>query len=248
MRGTMFTALVAAFLIVAITGAAPAAATAPATKTAPATATAATTAEPPATDSRGEYGVMLAMSGQPERAESLFVSMLSNTRGDARALNNLGNLRVLRGEPAVGLAFYDRALQGDSADAGIHLNRATALMLMGDDARAQAAAARGVQLAGGLEHAQRVLGLKADTPAAGKTAATSRVATQVATKAADKALVTRDEVRSMLQRAAAAVPKDTARTTAPPLPAGRKKSPTWRSAGPRASDLSDAATVLYWKK
>src|SRR6266850_1677647 len=79
-------------------------------------------ADPP--DARSEYGVTLAVSGEEARAESIFVTMLSHTRGDARALNNLGNLRLLRGETGVALAFYERALRGDSLDAGIHLNRA----------------------------------------------------------------------------------------------------------------------------
>src|SRR5437867_5274750 len=104
-------------------------------------------------DPRGEYGVSLAISGEQARAESIFVSMLSHTRGDSRALNNLGNLRLLRGETGVALAFYDRALRGDSLDAGIHLNRATALMMIGDEVRASEAFAIGVRLAGGVERA-----------------------------------------------------------------------------------------------
>src|SRR5947207_3786352 len=90
-------------------------------------------------DPRGEYGVTLAISGEEARAESIFVTMLSHTRGDARALNNLGNLRLLRGETGVALAFYERALRGDSLDPGIHLNRATALMLIGDKDRSETA-------------------------------------------------------------------------------------------------------------
>src|SRR5512138_1127971 len=71
-------------------------------------------------DKRSDYGVTLAVSGEEARAESIFVTMLSHTRGDSRALNNLGNLRLLRGETGVALAFYERALRGDSLDAGIH--------------------------------------------------------------------------------------------------------------------------------
>src|SRR5216117_2671745 len=112
-----------------------------------------------ASDSRSEFGVTLALSGEGARAESLFITMLSHTRGDARALNNLGNIRLLRGETGVALAFYDRALRGDSLDAGIHLNRATALMMIGDEVRASEAFAIGVRLAGGVERAQALLGL-----------------------------------------------------------------------------------------
>jgi len=48
----------------------------------------------------------------------------SRHRHDARALNNLGNLSLMKREFAVALSYYDAALQGDSADAGVHLNRA----------------------------------------------------------------------------------------------------------------------------
>jgi len=189
-----------------------------------------------ALQARSDYGVTLAMSGESSRAESVFVSLLSDVRGDARALNNLGNLRLLKGELGVALAFYDRALRGDSTEAGIHLNRATALMLMGDDARAQHAAAVGVRLAGGVDKAGALLGLKSQGP-------------MEDSKAAEKAYVNKDEVRALLRRAAAAVPADTA-NSAPSGAASavKKKVPTWRSAGPRAAEQSDAASVLYWKR
>jgi tetratricopeptide (TPR) repeat protein len=193
-------------------------------------------AEPPK-NAQSEYGVTLAMSGEQARAESVFVSLLSHSRGDARALNNLGNLRLLKGEIGVALAFYDRALRGDSTDAGIHLNRATALMLLGDEARAQEAAATGVKLAGGVDQAGALLGLKSDNP-------------KEAGKGAEKAVVSKDEIQALLHSAAAAVPSDTSHAAAKAGTAGAagKKAPTWRSAGPRASDSSDAAVVLYWKR
>lgn len=191
-------------------------------------------ADPPAPE-RADMGVSLAMSGELSRAESLFVSMLSDTRGDARALNNLGNLKLLNGDLGVALAFYDRAARGDTADAGIQLNRATALLLMGDDARAQEAAAAGVKLAGGLEQAQTLLGL------------TNEPAPERADK---KAYVNKSEIQAMLKNAAAKVPSAASK----PAPAtgattAKGKSGTaWRSAGPRAADQSDAANVLYWKR
>jgi predicted Zn-dependent protease len=179
-------------------------------------------------------GVTLAMSGEVTRAESVFVSMLSNTRGDTRALNNLGNLRLLRGELGVALAFYDRALRGDSLDAGIQLNRAIALMLMGDEARAQQAAGTGVRLAGGVDQAQALLGLRAEDAQG---------------RASRQAYVNRAEVRALLRKAAASVPSDTTHIGAPDSAvSGTRKAPTWRSAGPRAADQSDAAVVLYWKR
>ena len=190
-----------------------------------------------AADQRGEYGVTLAISGEEARAESVFVTMLSHTRGDARALNNLGNLRLLRGETGVALAFYDRALKGDSLDPGIHLNRATALMMLGDQQRSQQAFAVGVKLAGGLEPAQALLGLPPESQ-------------QPAEKAAKKTAIDRDQLRAMLKKAAASVPKDSLRimdSSVSTGAAGTHKS-AWRSAGARASDGSDTPLILYWKR
>ena len=187
-----------------------------------------------AADARSEYGVSLAVSGEEARAESLFITMLSHTKGDARALNNLGNIRLLRGETGVALAFYERALRGDSLDAGIHLNHATALMLIGDKERSEKAFAIGVKLAGGVEPAEALLGI----PPASK---------QPTEKAAKKTAIDPEQVRAMLKQAAKTIPNvkvepaSTAKAT-------NKDQSAWRSAGPRASDGSETTQLLYWKR
>jgi len=190
-----------------------------------------------ASDDRSEYGVALAISGEEARAESLFITMLSHTKGDARALNNLGNIRLLKGETSVALAFYERALRGDSMDAGIHLNHATALMLLGDTERSEQAFARGVKLAGGLEQAQALLGLPSEPE-------------KPTERASKKTAIDPEQIRAMLKQAASAVPTGKAE------PAGSdeaktstgKKPSAWRSAGPRASDGSETPQLLYWKR
>ena len=187
-----------------------------------------------------EYGVALALAGADAGAESVFVSLLSHAPGDARALNNLGNVHFLRGDLDVALAFYARAGEADSLDAGIILNEGTALMLRGDEDEAEEVAADGVRRAGGLRQAALLLGLKApDT--LGNTA-----------KAGDRAHVRKEEVLALLRAAAAGVPADTSRarpggTPGRPVRAG-KRSPTWRSAGARGAEGTDAATVVYWKQ
>jgi tetratricopeptide (TPR) repeat protein len=185
-------------------------------------------------DVRSDYGVTLAMSGEEARAESLFITMLSHTRGDARALNNLGNIRLLRDETSVALAFYDRALRGDSLDAGIHLNRATALLVMGDSDRAAIAYARGVQLAGGVEQAQALLGILPEK--------------QPDERASKKTVIDPEQVRAMLKQAAAAVPTAAVQPAASGGRKGGKTASAWRSAGPRASDGSETPGLLYWKR
>ena len=187
-------------------------------------------------DARGEYGVSLAMSGEEARAESLFITMLSHTRGDARALNNLGNIRLLRGETGVALAFYERAQRGDSLDAGIHLNRATALMLIGEKDRSAQAFARGVKLAGGFEQAQALLGLPPEK--------------QPTERASKKTAIDPEQVRAMLRKAASSVPAENAqaKSNGTGKATTGKSNSAWRSAGPRASDGSETQHLLYWKR
>ncbi len=189
-----------------------------------------------AADTRSDYGVSLAMSGEEARAESLFITMLSHTRGDARALNNLGNIRLLRGETSVALAFYGRALRGDSLDAGIHLNRATALLVIGDREQAETAYARGVKLAGGVEQAEALLGVLPEK--------------EPSERAAKKTVIDPEQVRAMLKQSAATI--STAKVqpvaTGTGKTASGKTASAWRSAGPRASDGSETPGLLYWKR
>jgi Flp pilus assembly protein TadD len=188
-----------------------------------------------ADDTRSAYGVSLAMTGEEARAESIFVTMLSHTHGDARALNNLGNLRLLRGETGVALAFYDRALRGDSLDPGIHLNRAAALMMLGDTQRSEQAFARGVKLAGSVEKAQALLGLPPEK--------------DPTERAAQKTAIDADQLRAMLKHAAAGLPADSVRAKDAATGSTVGKHPSaWRSAGARASDGSDTPQLLYWKR
>jgi Flp pilus assembly protein TadD len=191
---------------------------------------------------RGDLGVSLAMQGECARAESVFISMLSLTQGDSRALNNLGNLALLRDSKSVALAYYDSALRGEPADAGIHLNRATALMRLHDVAGAEAAARTAIRLAGSVQAAEALLGLEADSTGAGR--------------AADRtALIAKDEIRTLLRRAAAPpaarlAPVDTSRSALRDGAFPRKPAAPQRPGGPRAADASEegvSAAVLYWK-
>jgi tetratricopeptide (TPR) repeat protein len=188
------------------------------------------------TEPHDDFGVSLAIGGEEARAESVFVSMLSHTRGDARALNNLGNIRLLRGESGVALAFYDRAIRGDSLDAGIYLNRATALMLMGDTKRSDEAFQTGVKMAGGLDKATALLNLPPENAPVDR--------------GAKKTAINPEQLRSMLKKAAASVPKDQIKVVDSEVASApkTKQNSAWRSAGARASDGSEAPMLLYWKR
>ncbi len=188
-----------------------------------------------AADARSDYGVTLAMSGEEARAESLFITMLSHTRGDARALNNLGNIRLLRGESRVALAFYERALRGDSLDAGIHLNHATALLMLGDKARSEQAFARGVKLAGGVEQARALLGISPEPEQPGE-------------RAAKKTAIDPEQIRAMLKQAASTVPAGKVEAASSAARKSGENASAWRSAGPRGTDAGETPQILYWKR
>jgi len=177
--------------------------------------------------------------------------MLSAPVADARAFNNLGNLAFLRGELDVALAYYDRAARADTLDAGVQLNRATTLMMQGDEIGSRMAASWGVRLAGGEAAAARLLGLKVEG------------ARPKAALAAEGAWLSKDEVRALLASASNAVPPESTRAAAAVAPAGARKgaavkkgapvranrnTATWRSAGPRGAEGTDAASVLYWMR
>ncbi len=207
-------------------------------------------------DRLAEYGVTLAFKGDVARAESVFVTLLSIAPRDPRALNNLGNLHLMKGDAGIAMAFYARAEKADTADAGIPLNRSVALMLSGNDAAASAEAARAVKMAGGLERAGSLLAVRSGQMAESKEA-----------KTPSRTYLSKNEVMALLKGAKTAVPPSAARTAnsagvaagetdslaagaapgagAKSAPAAKPKS--WRSAGLRASDFSEIATSLYWK-
>jgi len=211
------------------------------------------------TDRLAEYGITLAFRGDVARAESVFVTLLSIAPRDARALNNLGNLYLMKGESEVAMAFYSRAAKADTSDAGIPLNHSVALMLSGNDAAAKAEAVRAINMAGGLERAGSLLALRSEQMAESKQA-----------KAPSRTYLSKSEVMALLKGAKTAVPPGATQVARGPggagggkadsltagpagapsigaaaAPAAKPKS--WRSAGLRASDFSEIATSLYWK-
>jgi hypothetical protein len=130
-------------------------------------------ATPEAADSiqqRRDYGVQLALGGNPALAETVFEALLS--LDDPCAWTGLANLHAMRGEFSSALVFYRRAQRTDSSDAGIVLDRAIVLHLMGQEEPARVEAARGVRLAGTAARAESLLALQSES---GKAVEFSRV-------------------------------------------------------------------------
>jgi len=196
-------------------------------------------AAPDSLATRCEYGVTLALRGEWASAEKVFISLLSRAPSDPRALTNLGNLHLLRGDLEMALVFYERAVRADSADGGIRLNRSVAYMLAGDQERAVDEAAEGARRTGGEEASAALLGIRLE-------AGTGREE-----KGASKPRMTQEEVRALLSTAAKAVPKDSATVTSNPA-SGKtesKKSPlVLRSAGARSAGEAEGTMLLYWKR
>jgi len=184
-----------------------------------------------------ELGIALAFSGDTARAESVFVAMLSRSPGDAAAFTNLGNLHMLRGDAATALAFYRRAEEADSADAGIMLNQATALLADGRDAEAADRARLGMSLAGGAPQAASLLGLRLPDETQNE-------------RGADAGRLSREELIELLRVAAGRVPMDSTRTGTPADSTGGTgvRRAVLRPAGPRAEDAGTRPVFLYWKR
>src|SRR5262245_57568637 len=188
-----------------------------------------------------DVGIAVAFHADLARAESVFVGLLAQSPGDPRALNDLGNLNLMRGEPDLAMAFYERAASADTTDAGILLNQATALLALGENEAAAKEAAYATERAGGVQAAARLLGLRVESEGD-------------AAKGAAKTRMTQEEILSLLRSAATAVPPESLRARgAAQMPdvkngGGRtRKAPVWRAAGARAGD-QDIASVLCWKR
>jgi len=197
-------------------------------------------AAPDQLQSQCELGITLALSGDNARAESVFVSLLSRSPGDPRALANLGNLCMIRGEPDLALAFYRRAAARDTSDAGIVLNEAVAFMLLNDAESAEDRATVGIEKAGGTKQAASLLGLRAS-----EQEAESRGADRVA----ERPHIAKSEIASLLSAAKQSVPASSAGADTEDVRAEKKRPEgSFRSAGTRASGETVMADMIYWKR
>lgn len=199
---------------------------------APSTATERTEAD---LGSRVEYGITLAFAGEISRSESLFVSLLGRAPGDPRVHTDLGNVNVLKGELDLALVFYDNAMRADTVDAGIRLNRALVLLLMGDRKAAVDEAAASIGMAGGLEAAAGLIGLHLRRAAADSV------------KAADQVYLSEQEVTALLIEASEKTEKGKAGVPATEE-MSHERARIWRSGAPRAAKDLESATLLYWRR
>ncbi len=186
-----------------------------------------------------EYGINLAFRGELAASESVFISLLSLSHRDPRALANLGNLHLLRGDLKDALGFFGRANKIDGKDPGIVLNRAIAYLLLGEDELALDAAEQGIGMAGGLGPAASLLGIRLEGRASDSVKTGARV------------YLSKNEIRALLEAAAAGIPSDSlsvAGAAAPPSPPKKGRKRIWRTAGTRGGESRDAVALIYWKR
>ena len=198
-----------------------------------------------------DYGVTLALQGRFAAAESVFTSLLSHSPGDPRALTNLGNLHLLRGEREAALVFYRLAANMDTSDAGIQLNRATAHYLMGEDSLARADAAGAVMRAGGDKGAESLLGFKRNDAVDGSSKAgdmSARMRFPLKRPAqGQRTAVTRAELRALVAGSAPPPRRPTTPVSRTDEASGGSASEALASAAPSSSERN-AAAALYWKR
>ena len=177
---------------------------------------------------RAQLGIIYAQNGQHDEARQEFVKLMEEPTGRAAALTNLGNLAFLDGKVDDALESYKQAQALDDKDPGILLDQGLALKELGRTDEADKVFQAAVQMAGGVEKASYLLGL----PTAPDDTGRGKVSKMTA-----------DEVRQMLLKTKAEVPK------AAPTTKNADVQPkvTSRPGGARAADVSVGDQNLYWK-
>lgn len=207
-----------------------------------------------------EYGMTCGLIGHLDSAERAFTALLSRAPDDARALNGLGNVALLRRDAALAERFFAAAEAADPTDPGLVLNRAVALLVGGDTLNAQVEAAKGIHMAGDSRAAGDLLGLESSGGRVDTRGAPSLpIAAQELRQFLDgvarrlKELLPRSRGAESAVTGPAVPSADSATVGADSLRASRVKPlppPMLRIAGPRAGkpDGRDLVDVLYWKR
>jgi len=188
-------------------------------------------AAPPANSKvtlRAQLGIIYAQNGQRDEARQEFVKLMEEPTGRSAALTNLGNLAFLDGKVEEAFASYKQAAALDASDPGILLDQGLALKELGRTEEAEKAFSAAVQMAGGVEKASYLLGLPTSPDDTGRGKVSK---------------MTADEVRQMLLKTKAEVPKADPNTKN----ADNQPKVTSRPGGARAAEVSVGDQNLYWK-
>jgi tetratricopeptide (TPR) repeat protein len=201
---------------------------------------------PPPADGLLDRGLVHVHAGELRQAESLFVAQLSRSPRDARALTNLGNLALLRGDRDRALAFYDLAVGADSLDAELRVNRAIVLGLLGaeDESRQEGAEAHRLAANRSREALRQALPQPVAPRDTGRVLAPPGARFWPTRTAGALAERTPDEIRTLIEEAVGGLGSagSAARAVGPRRP-DRPRSP-----GAKADELLDPRVFLFWKR
>jgi tetratricopeptide (TPR) repeat protein len=108
-----------------------------------------------------------AMLNRYGEAEATVNSILQRDPRNAPALNTLGNIQMMRGNPDAAKDAYRRAREADADDPGIQLNEGFSYKISGDDTQGDALLTAAIQQAGSSAAALDLLGIP-PTPEPGR--------------------------------------------------------------------------------
>jgi len=128
------------------------------------TATTTASADAAKANLRNELGITYAKDGHFDDALRSFSLILAEDPDHAAALNNSGNIYFVQGEMARAQKLYERAIQSESAEGGIHLNLGILLHSIGEDQASAASVRQGLDLIGDPHEAYYLLGLSKQPP------------------------------------------------------------------------------------
>jgi tetratricopeptide (TPR) repeat protein/DNA-binding beta-propeller fold protein YncE len=86
---------------------------------------------------KNRYAILLAQTGDAERAQGVLLEALDLSPQNPSVLNNLGNLAYIAGKLADAIGYYLRAANADRKDSEIRINLCKAYLLAGDKTEAR---------------------------------------------------------------------------------------------------------------
>lgn len=99
---------------------------------------------------KNKYAILLAQTGEKERAEGVLLEALELSPNNPSVLNNLGNLYYIAGDSQKAAGHYLRAANADRGDAEIRINLCKAYLLGGDKVQAKQWLDKAIEMEPGL--------------------------------------------------------------------------------------------------
>ena len=142
-------------------------------------------------------GQFMAKSNDITSALDVFTRLQKLAPGDARVMNNLGNVHCLLSNDSAALIWYKKAVQTDSINGAIRINQGLCHFTRGDETTASDLIRKGIMLTGGMEKTAILLGFDMnELPGTEKGAE----------KTATKTVLSRKKIKALMQQSLDKVP------------------------------------------